>query len=184
MAETKTRLQADDLLRLPDDGWDYELRGGELIRMAPPGGEHGQYQGSLYLPLATHVRANGLGIVVVEVGFRLRRDPDTVRGPDISFVSRTRVPSGGAPVGYWELAPDLAVEVISPSESAEDVREKIDEYLTAGSRLVWIVYPRRRSVEIWRADGSRVDLREGETLSGEDVVPGFTLPVADIFADW
>ena len=152
--------------------------------MSPPGAQHGQYQGGLYMALGTHARSGRLGLVQTEVGFTLSRDPDTVRAPDIAFVRRDRIPPTGVPVAYWELAPDLAVEVISPSESAEDIREKIHEYLAAGTSLVWIIYPRRRGVEVWRADGSRVELPATATLSGEDVVPGFELPVAEIFADW
>jgi Uma2 family endonuclease len=152
--------------------------------MAPPGAQHGQFQSGLLVALTTYVRRDRLGLVLAEVGFTLSRGPDTVRAPDVAFVRRSRIPADGVPVGYWEGGPDLAVEVISPSESAEDVREKIGEYLAAGTSLVWIIYPRRRSVEVWRADGSRVDLPATATLSGEDVAPGFELPVAEIFADW
>ena len=184
MVETKRLVTADELFCMPEDGWRYELRAGELIRMSPPGAQHGQFQSGLLVALTMYARRDRLGLVMAEVGFTLARDPDTVRAPDIAFVRRDRIPPDGPPVGYWELAPDLAVEVISPSESAEDIREKIHEYLAAGTSLVWIIYPRRRSVEVWRADGSRVDLSATATLSGEDVVPGFELPVAEIFADW
>lgn len=184
MVETKGLVTADELFCMPEDGGRYELRAGELIRMSPPGARHGQYQVGLVLALGAHVRSRRLGLVQTEVGFKLFRDPDTVRAPDIAFVRRDRIPPDGPPIAYWDLAPDLAVEVISPSESAEDVREQIHEYLTAGTSLIWIVYPRRRSVEVWRADGSRLDLPASGTLSGEDVVAGFELPVVEIFADW
>jgi Uma2 family endonuclease len=184
VAETKALVTADELLSMPDDGWRYELRCGELIQMVPPGARHGQFQNGLLAPLTTCVRRDRLGLVVAEVGFRLSHDPDTVRAPDVAFVRRARIPAEGVPVGYWEGAPDLAVEVVSPSDSAEDVREKIGEYLAAGASLVWIVYPRGQTVDVWRADGSRVALSSDGTLEGEDVVPGFSLPVAEIFADW
>src|SRR5438094_4372444 len=112
-------MTADQLLRMPEDGCRHELRAGELITMSPPGGQHGQFNNRLNIPLGAHVLAGRLGVVVTEVGFRLSRDPDTVRAPDIAVVRRERIPPGGVPVGYWEGAPDLAVEVISPSESAE-----------------------------------------------------------------
>jgi Uma2 family endonuclease len=174
-------VTADELFAMPEDGWRYELRCGELIRMVPPGYQHGHFNSRLHLSLGAYVLAHELGDVVTEVGFRLTRDPDTVRAPDIAFVRADRLPAGELPVAYWAGAPDLAVEMISPSEAAEHVREKIEEYLCAGARLVWIIYPRLRSVEVWRADGSWTKVDRDGVLSGEDVVPGFTMPVAQIF---
>jgi Uma2 family endonuclease len=184
VAEAKTVVTAEELFLMPEDGCRYELRAGELITMSPPGAQHGQFQTGLLAPLAVHVRRERLGLVVAEVGFTLSRAPDTVRAPDIAFIRRGRIPADGVPVAYWEGAPDLAVEVVSPSESPAEIRERIEEYLRAGASLVWILYPRPRTVEVWRADGSRTDLAADATLDGEDVVPGFSLPVGEIFADW
>ncbi|HEY3109388.1 MAG TPA: Uma2 family endonuclease [Chloroflexota bacterium] len=181
MVETKTPVTADELFCMPEDGWRYELRAGELLQMVPPGYQHGRFSSRLNVALGAYVLAQDLGDVVIEVGFRLSRDPDTVRAPDIAFVSRARIPAGELPIAYWEGAPDLAVEMISPSESAEDIREKIDEYIRAGARLVWILFPRLRSAEVWRADGSWLKVGPEAALSGEDVVPGFSIPLAQIF---
>jgi len=181
VVETKGLVTADELFCMPEDGWRYELRAGELIRMSPPGYQHGYLASRLNVALGAYVLAHDLGDVVIEVGFRLGRDPDTVRAPDVAFVARARLPTGDLPVAYWEGAPDLAVEMISPSESAEEVRQKIDEYLRAGARLVWIVYPRLRVAEIWRPDGSWTKVDRDGVLSGEDVVPGFAISLAQVF---
>src|SRR5687768_2596613 len=135
MVETRL-LTADELLRLPDDGWRYELRQGELIRMSPTNPRHALVTGNIHDLLRAHVRANDLGVVLVgDPGFTLQRGPDTVRGPDVAFIRKERIPPGGLTEdGFWEGAPDLAVEIVSPGDSARDVREKIDEYLAAGGR--------------------------------------------------
>ena len=180
MVEAKARLTADDLCRMPDDGWKYELRRGELVRMPPGGDEHGEIGLTAGRILGNHVHAGRLGSVFnADTGFRLASDPDVLRAPDVSFVSRDRRPPRSAK--YLTIAPDLAVEVVSPSDSASDLQEKIGEYLTAGTRLVWVIYPATRTVVIHRADGTIEERRLGQMLEGEDVVPGFACPVADLF---
>jgi Uma2 family endonuclease len=180
MVEAKTRLTADDLLRMRDDGFKYELRRGELIKMPPAGDEHGEIGMTAGRFLGNHVYPNKLGSVFnADTGFRLESDPDTVRAPDVGFISRERRPPRSQ--GYLLVAPDLAVEVVSPNDSASDVQEKVAEYLAAGSRLVWVVYPRTRSVVIYRANGTIEERRAGQTLEGEDVVPGFSCAVAELF---
>jgi Uma2 family endonuclease len=182
---TKTPLTSDDLSRLPDDGWLYELRMGELIRRAPTGEQHGQFTNTLNVLLSIHVRANGLGIILAaETGFKLAMDPDTVRAPDIAFVRRERVPEDGPPGGYRPGRPDLAVEAVSPSDSAEGVDEKVNEYLRAGTRPVWLLFSRRRCVEFCHPDGTRRVLTEAQTRDGADVVPGFACRVGEISAAW
>jgi Uma2 family endonuclease len=176
-------MTAEELARLPDDGFHrYELVRGELRTMAPPGMDHGEDASNLVYFLKAHVRTYGGGRVFVESGVRLARDPDTVRGPDVSYIAEHRLPPPGQRSGFFQGAPDLAVEVVSPSNSAADVAEKVQEYLTAGGRLVWVVDRPRRAVTVHRADGSRQQLGVGDTLSGEDVLPGFALPVAEVFA--
>ncbi len=182
MAIDSRLLTGDDLLKMPDDGFKYELKRGELIRMAPPGFDHGCYGNNVNLPLAAHVKRDRLGVVVFEVGFKLESDPDTVRAPDVAFVSRERLLAVDSRHGYWVGAPDLAVEVISPGDSAQELREKVAEYLAAGARLVWLVYPRTQTVTVYRANGTVEERTVGQTLDGEDVVPGFSLPVAEVFA--
>ena len=115
-------------------------------------------------------------------GFILRRDPDLVRAPDQAFVSQARLEANPPPErGYWELAPDLAVEIISPEDRAGEIEEKVRDYLQAGVRLVWLLYPLTRRAHVYAADGSvRVILEERE-LDGEDVLPGFRAPLAELF---
>lgn len=181
MVEAKTRLvNADDLVQMPDDGHKYELRRGELIKMAPAGDEHGEIGTNALAFLWNHVRPNKLGVVFsADTGFRLESDPDTVRTPDVGFISRERRPPRSQ--GYLSVPPDLAIEVVSPNDSASDVHEKVAEYLAAGSRLVWVIYPRTRTVVIHRANGTIEERRVGQSLEGEDVVPGFSCAVAQLF---
>ena len=181
MAIEQKLMTADELLAMRDDGYKYELRQGELIRMVPPGLDHGRFGGRLYRPLADHVEARELGEVTFEFGFRLSPDPDTVRAPDVAFFRGGRVEPIGSHPGYVEGAPDLAVEVVSPNDTAADVREKVADYLSAGTRLVWLVYPRVRTVTIYRANGTVEERTVGQSLDGEDVVPGFSIPVERIF---
>ena len=181
MAEATTLLTGDDLLRMSDDGWQYELRAGELIRMSPPGYEHSDIGTELAARLRPYARQRKLGLVVMEAGFRLSADPDTVRAPDVSFVRQDRLPQGRRPRGYFPGAPDLAVEIASPSDSAEDINEKIAEYLHAGSQLVVVLYPRTRQVGLYRPDASAQFLSDKSTLDLTEVVPGFTCPVVELF---
>ncbi len=116
-------MTVGELLALPDDGKRHELVEGELREMPPAGARHGDAAAALTILLGQHVRAHRLGrVLAAETGFRISRNPDTVRAPDISFVSRERVPPDGPPEGYWELAPDLAVEVVSPNNTAAEVQ--------------------------------------------------------------
>jgi Uma2 family endonuclease len=120
-------------------------------------------------------------VLTGEPGFRLRTNPDTVRAPDVAFVRRERVPARGTQRGYFEGAPDLAVDVISPNDLYTEVDEKVEEWLEHGTRPVFVVNPRRETVAIHRTDGSVRVLTVEDTLDGEDVLPGWTLPVRDIF---
>lgn len=182
MSESKALMTADELLRMPDDGYRYELVEGELRRMSPGGGEHGVIIGKITGRLEVHVEDNDLGVVCgAETGFTIARDPDTVRGPDAAFVSKERIPADGIPKGYWPYAPDLAIEVISPNDIYGDVDEKISEWLTAGVRLVVIINPRKRNVKLYRSQTQISLLTAADQLSFEDIVPGFTYPIAKLF---
>ena len=133
--------------------------------------------------LNNYVEAADLGeVFAAETGFVLRRDPDTVRAPDAAFVSRGRLSEDEPPSGYLELAPDLVVEVVSPSDRRRDVREKAEDWLRYGVRLVWVIDPATRSATIYRSPEDFSDLLEGDTLSGEDVVPGFSCQLQELFA--
>ncbi len=183
MAEPRTLMTADELLHLPDDGWRYELVAGELIKMAPAGGEHGYVGNRAQDRLNTFLKEQGLGgaVFASETGFRIGHDPDTVRAPDVAYVAPARLEQARV-AGYPDLAPDLVVEVISPGDSAGEVHEKVMEWLAAGTRLIWLLYPRRRSAIVHRPGGEARVLRANDVLDGEPVLPGFACRVADLFA--
>jgi len=182
--ETQTQpITANELLQMPDDGFRYELVRGTLRRMAPAGHQHGRIAINLTTPLDQHVRANDLGAVfAAETGFQLEADPDTVRAPDVAFVRKERLDEASENEGFWPGAPDLAVEVISPSDTYTEVEEKVRDWLRFGTRLVLVVNPRTRTVTVHRAPDQHVVLTEGDTLDGGDVVPGWTMAVRAIFA--
>jgi Uma2 family endonuclease len=182
MSIAQQLVTADELLHMPDDGFRYELVQGELRRMAPAGEEHGSLTMNIAGPLHQYVRAHNLGkVYAAETGFRLTFDPDTVRAPDASFVTRERVEAAGHVKGYWPGAPDLAIEVISPGDLYTEVDEKVMDWLNAGTRMVIVVNPRKRSVTVYRSSSNINILTEDDTLDGGDVVPGWTIPVHDIF---
>jgi len=160
-----------------------ELVEGEIIEMSKASGLHGQITMLLSIKIASHVVENRLGIVTAaETGFMLERNPvgrDTVRALDIAFLSSETVPAV-LPDQLVDVAPDLAVEVISPSNEAADIHHKIRQLLAAGTTLVWIVYPRTRTVEVHTRSGAAT-LESDDILSGGDVLPGFEIPVREIF---
>jgi Uma2 family endonuclease len=182
MATTPQLMTAEELLRLPDDGFRYELIRGELRKMAPAGHQHGRIAINATTPLDQHVRAHNLGTVyAAETGFKLASNPDVVRAPDVAFIRRERVEEVGDVEGYWPGAPDLAIEVISPSDTYTDVQETIFAWLEAGARPVIAVNPRTRAVTVYRSLMDIVVLTENDILDGGDVVPGWTVPVRDLF---
>lgn len=173
-------MTADELLAMPDDGIRRELVDGEVREMSPAGGDHGEIGMRLGWRLAQFVETQNLGVVYTsDTGFRLARDPDTVRCPDVGFVARERYARSR---GVVDRAPDLAVEVVSPTDSYSDVRVKVHQFLDAGTRMVVVIDPPTRSVEVYRSRGERIELTDDDVLEGGDVVPGWTLPVRDIFA--
>jgi Uma2 family endonuclease len=177
-------MTAEELARLPDDGHRYDLLRGELLRMGPAGGEHGEIALDIGARLHTFVKAQQLGkTYAAETGFYLARDPDTVLGPDAAFVHRDRVPPPAERRGFVPVVPDLAVEIVSPSDSASDVLDKITSYLDAGVRVVWLVEPRRRTLTVYHADRSARILRADDELDGGDVLPGFRLRISELFAE-
>ena len=183
MTTTPQLMTEDDLLRLPPDNMRHELVKGELRTMAPAGSEHGGFGMNLGGPLAVYVKQNHLGVVLLaETGFTIEKNPDTVRAPDVGFVSQNRIPPGGLPKKFFPGAPDLAVEVVSPSDTVYEVDEKVQAWLAAGTQLVWVVNPKRQTVTVNRGSQPPRILPATETLSGEDVVPGFSLPIREIFS--
>jgi Uma2 family endonuclease len=159
-----------------------ELAEGVLIVMSRPGAEHGVTTVRVVTPLSQYVDQHDLGYVTVESGYVLFTNPDgrdTVRGPDVAFVAKARAPEG-LPEDYVRFAPDLAVEVVSPNDLVFEVEEKVDEYLRAGTRLVWVISSRLKIVTVYQKSGITVYDVNG-TLNGGEVLPGFQLPVAAIF---
>jgi Uma2 family endonuclease len=182
MAAQRTLMTADELLRLPDDHMRHELVKGELRTMPPAGVEHGFVEGELFAVVREYVRSHELGFTFgAETGFRISRNPDTVRAPDVAFVAKGRLPGDRPPPTFPDLAPDVVAEVVSPSNTATEVREKVQEWLEAGVRLVWVVWPSNRSVTEYRSPAEVRELAGGDQLDGFDVLPGFTCPVRDIF---
>ncbi|HST51338.1 MAG TPA: Uma2 family endonuclease [Pyrinomonadaceae bacterium] len=175
-------MTADELFAMPKDGFRYELVKGELRKMSPSGSEHAAIIGRLTVRLGQHVEAKNLGLYFgAEAGFKIASDPDTVRAPDVAFVSRNRIPESGIPKNFWPGAPDLAVEVVSPGDTYNEVEEKVEQWLNAGTRAVWIVNPRRRNVSVYRSMKDVKRLSESDELDGGDVVPGFRCKVSEIF---
>jgi Uma2 family endonuclease len=182
MSTSTQPTTADQLLRMPDDGFRYELVEGELRKMSPAGSEHGMLVVNVTLRLSQHVVKAALGVVFgAETGFLLSENPDTVRAPDVAFVRKERIPDTGVPASFWPGAPDLAVEVVSPSDRFGDVEEKVQGWLSAGTRAVWVVNPRGRSVTVYGSTTDIIRLTEDDVLEGGDVVPGFSCPVGEIF---
>jgi Uma2 family endonuclease len=183
MSTALRTMTADELLRMPEDGSRYELLEGELHQMSPPGFQHGVVGEDLASRLTEFVRKNSLGRVTsAETGFLLTHDPDTVRAPDIAFVSKEQLDRCGVPVGYFPEAPALAVEVVSPGDTAEEVDSKVRCWLAAGTQLAWVVYPGGRSVTVYRSLDEIHVLTEKDQLTGNSVVPGFACAVADLFS--
>ena len=186
MSAQKTLVTAELLpglsSRLSSEGKRTELVEGELVVMAPAGGRHGRIANTIAYFLTQVSRDRKWGTVfAAETGFLLRRDPDTVRAPDVAFVSSERLGTDEAPAGFLKMAPDLAVEVVSPSDSAAAVQSKVEDWLGAGTRLVWVVYPDTRSVTVYRSLNEAEVLSEPGALDGAPVLPDFALPVSDLF---
>ena len=181
---TITAERFRELLALPEyQDRRLELVEGKLVEMSKPKRRHGVVTMDLAFELARFVKSHGLGeIPAPDTGFLLDRNPygrDTVRGIDIAFVSK-RHRLGPLDDEWYEVAPDLAVEVISPGNTAGDIQRKVQQLLRAGTRLIWLVYPDTRMVEAHTPDGTKT-FREDDTLSGGDVLPGFEIRVGDIF---
>jgi Uma2 family endonuclease len=158
-----------------------ELVRGEVIETMPPGGRHGEIAGAIVALLRTWIKQGIGGYVGVEAGFVLNQQTALVRAPDVSYVRIDRIPKDGVPEAFWAIAPDLAVEVISPSETADVIREKVRDFLTAGTPLVWAVYPRTQEVIVHTPDGLARTYSAEDTIEYPDVLTGFSCKVAELF---
>ncbi len=176
-------VTADELLAMPDDGLLRELVDGEVWMTPPPGEEHGIVAAQILISLGHHVLSHGLGRVhAAETGFRISDDPDTVLAPDAAFVSRERIERASVGTGYRAGPPDLAVEVVSPGDSFARVETKVARWLAAGCRMVVVVNPARRAATVYRSRDDIALLTEGDVLDGGEVVPGWKLPLRELFA--
>jgi Uma2 family endonuclease len=172
-------MTADDLLRLYVPNKRTELINGVLVVREPAGYNHGRIAVALTLAIGSFVREHQLGdVLAAETGFKLTSGPDTVRAPDVAFVSRERIPEQTR--GFPATAPDLAVEVLSPDDRPSEVLAKVADWLRAGSRLVWVVDPDRRQARVYRADGSESVIQDEGSLDGETVLPGFFCPLSQV----
>ena len=168
---------------MPDDGLRYELVKGELVKLAPAGSEHGDLAMRVGWRLGQYVENHNLGkVFAAETGFRIASNPDTVRAPDVAFISKGRVEEAGLVEGYWPGAPDLAVEVISPTDIYTAVQAKVLDWLDAGTLMVAVVNPRQQTVTVYRSRTDITILTGNDILDGQDVVPGWTLAIRDLFA--
>lgn len=182
MATASTKvITAEEFSRMPDppDGSRQELIQGVIFTMPPPKGPHGVCCLKIARRVGNFVEDHRLGTAACnDIGFITERNPDTVRGADVAFWSRERLPE--VPKGYIEVLPDLAVEVVSPDDHFSRIQKKVGHYLAKGVRLLWVVDPEDRSVTVYRPDRPMQILGEADTLSGEEVLPNFTCRVADL----
>jgi Uma2 family endonuclease len=177
-------VTAEELERISAGDQDYELVRGELVPVMPAGRDHGVLTGFITFELTSFVREHGLGRVYPDgVGYKLFTNPDTVRAPDVSFVSRERESALRGARGFIKGAPDLAVEVVSPDNTLAELTTKAEEYLEAGARMVWIVDGESRSAYVSRPGAPRARLAGGGFLDGAEVVPGFSLSLDRVFAE-
>lgn len=175
-------MTAEELLQLNLPNKRTELVSGVLAVREPAGFRHGAVAVAMTVAIGNFVYAHRLGVVVAaETGFTLRRDPDTVRAPDVAFVSTDRCPDPDTR-GFAELAPDLVVEVLSPDDRAGEMLSKVGDWLSAGCRLVWVLDPVRQVARVYRADGSVMLVGAHDVLDGEDVLPGFTCALSSVVA--
>jgi Uma2 family endonuclease len=175
-------VTAEQLAESVPDDKRIELVRGEVVEMSPAGFDHGAIALAVGSILREFVRRRALGTVTAaETGFILSRDPDTVRAPDAAFVARERVVRQGRPEGFFEGAPDLAVEVVSPHDRDLEVEEKILDYLRAGTRMVWVIRPRSKTVTVYSSFSDIRVFLIHETLDGGDVLPGLEVPVRELF---
>ena len=181
MSTTSTALMtAEELMNLPDDNLRHELINGELIKMPLPKFPHGRAATRLGGRLIQFVEDHDLGEVFPEVGYQLTWDPDTVLGPDLSFISKERLKEVGEVTGYWQGAPDIAVEVLSPGDRPGKVKMKISRWLSSGAQ-VWIVDPKHCTVTVYRSETDTTTFSGSDFLESQDLLPGFRLSLDRIF---
>ena len=175
-------LTAEELLRDQPPHKRSELIRGRLVVREPAGGRHGAVTTRVTIPLGSYVEEHGLGrVYAAETGFKLESDPDTVRAPDVAFIVKERLPAA-EPAGYPDYAPDLVVEVLGSDDRPGETLAKVGEWLNSGVRLVWVVDPAKQVARVYRADGSESLLAADDALNGENLLPGFSLPLEKVWS--
>lgn len=179
----KRLMTAEEFWEMPEKpGVRYELVEGEPIEVSPAARVHSKIVGALYRLLYAFVSSRSLGEVHGDgLGYIVQHDPDTVRVPDVSFISQAHLPEDDASDGFIPFPPDLAVEIVSPSDRAQEVHDNVHQYLEAGTQVVWVVWPQRRSVTVHLPTAEAREFGSEEELSGGDVLPGFSVRVAELF---
>jgi len=182
MPTATNRVTALELAAMPSCGPRYELVEGQLRMMPPAGVRHGWIAMRIGALLQNHVFENDLGAVfAAETGFLIQTDPDTVRAPDVAFLSNERLEQVATLDGYLPVAPDLAIEIVSPNDSSSEVEGKANMWLQAGAKMVLVVDPAQRTIRVYREVSTIVVLQSDELLDAKDVVPGWEIRVADAF---
>lgn len=184
MAVMGHMVTADELLRMPDEnGFTHELVYGRVVKMPLPGWVHGWLAGRLYAVIYQHVQENDLGLVFSQdTGVTVTSNPDTVRGPDVGYVSRERAAGPRPSTGYWLGAPDLVVEIRSPNDRYAKLRAKAEEWLAHGARTVWVIEPERVAITAHYADGTKRLFTANNVICDEKLLPGFRYLVRDLLA--
>jgi len=172
-------VTAEELLGLYLPGKSTELVRGQLVVREPPSTRHGSVAARMVYLLSDHVYRHHVGVVVVEAGFKIESDPDTVRAPDVAFIDRSREDQLPA-TGYAAFAPDLAVEVVSPGDRTGELLAKVGQWLDAGTSMVWLIDPQRVKAHIYRDDGEVTIVAADGRLDGDPILPGFACSLADV----
>lgn len=176
------RLLTADQFYSDYGGRDFELVRGKAVPMTPTGATHGRIDNKIARRVGQYVEDHRLGAVFSNTGFILARGPDLIRAPDQAFVGAERINQQPPPEhGFWEIPPDLAIEIVSPKDSAEEIGSKVADYLSYGVRLVWVVYPRLRQLHLFRHGRDPRILAGTDTVDGEEVLPGFSLSLDDLW---
>jgi Uma2 family endonuclease len=173
-------LTLEEFARLPDDGVRHEISEGELITVPAPKSLHSRIASKVFNRIQAVLKESGFGEVFLEAGYLLSRGPLTVRQPDVSALSKERI-EATAPDDYFEGAPEMAVEIVSPSHSAQDLEIKVEQYLQSGARQVWVLYPKTKRLHLFRPNSQVTVLDETQTLDAGELLPGFSVKVADLF---
>jgi Uma2 family endonuclease len=175
-------LTAEDLWKMPDNGGRNELIDGELLPISPINMRHMQVAGKIYFLLQTFLNQHPIGVAGQELGCILARNPDVILAPDVLFIGFNRISNGPLPEKFFDAAPDLAIEVLSPNDSWQEIETKANKYIAGGTSLVWIVNPKNESVTIYQAGPVVTYLKKTDVIAGEKTLPGFSCKVAQFFA--